>query len=171
MDTQGPYSRSEIVILEKKSKKVANTSNPPWLADCVIYGESGVRETHHALRITHYASRIVHAYASRIPYTHWKNASTRICFCLGSNFFLFKVDIRSACRRITHYAYASFTHTHSASRIRIFLSRTADSDFFGEKLLLSTNMPDSGQNSLNTPHITRRSLISAISADLSKIEN
>ena len=33
------------------------------------------------------------------------------------------------------------------------------------------NMLDSGQNSLKTPHITRRSLISAISADLSKIEN
>ena len=43
--------------------------------------------------------------------------------------------------------------------------------FFGEKWFFSTNMLDSGQNSLKTPHITRRSFISAISADLSKIEN
>ena len=35
----------------------------------------------------------------------------------------------------------------------------------------STNMLDSGQNSLKTPPITRRSLISAISADLPKIQN
>ena len=28
MDVLGPYSRSEIVFLEKKSKKVASTNNP-----------------------------------------------------------------------------------------------------------------------------------------------
>ena len=38
MDLLGPYSRSEIAFLEKKSKKVAPTrKSPPWLADCVIY--------------------------------------------------------------------------------------------------------------------------------------
>ena len=43
--------------------------------------------------------------------------------------------------------------------------------FFGEKWLFSTNMLDSGQNSLKTPHINRRSLRSAIWTDLSRSEN
>ena len=37
MDLLGPYSRSEIIFLEKKSKKVVRTNNPPWLVNCVIY--------------------------------------------------------------------------------------------------------------------------------------
>ena len=53
----------------------------------------------------------------------------------------------------------------------IFVTWREKMRFFGEKWLFSTNMLDSGQNSLKTPHITCRSLISAISADLSKVEN
>ena len=69
--------------------------------------------------------------------------------------------------------YSSFVEISAKN---VFFSVVGKSDFghltrkirhFGEKWLFSTNMLDSGQNSLKTPYTIFRSLISA---DLSKIE-